>query len=207
MATPKHDPELEKKFRRRRITVLVIAALLIWGIWAGVSAVVSSVNAIFGGKPQTGSSAAANGTSGSSSTPTTCLANGIEVTVFIGDGKSPKSSFSASETPQLWFNIVNTSDKACYFNVGSKVQTYKITSGSETIWTSGDCDRSQDINFRKLLAPGAVNSSPIGSWKKVRSSSTGCGAGQQAVVAGGASYHLTVTVNGVTSNDVQFILN
>ena len=204
MATPTHDPELAKKFRRRRITVLVIAALLIWGIWAGVSAVVGAISTAIG-------SGQVNSTSGpvnaDGKTPTTCLQNGIEVTVFIGDGKSPKSSFSASETPQLWFNIVNTSGKDCYFNVGSKVQTYKITSGSETIWTSANCDRSQDINFRKLLAPGAVNSSPIGSWEKVRSSSTGCGAGQQTVVAGGASYHLTVTVNGVTSNDVQFILN
>ena len=207
MATPKHDPELAKKFRRRRITVLVIAALLIWGIWAGVSAVVSSVNAIFGGKPQTGSSAAANGTSGSGSTPTTCLANGIELQVFIGDGKSPKSSFASSETPQLWFTITNTSDKPCYFNVGSRAQNYKITSGAETIWTSADCDRSNDVDSRLLLQPGAVNTSPAGPWEKVHSSSTGCGANQSPVIAGGASYHVTATVNGVTSNDVQFILN
>ena len=199
-----HDPELAKKYRRRRISSLVILALLVWGIWAGVSTLVGAIsNAVTGG--QTNSSTAPVNADGK--TPTTCLQSGIEITAFIGDGKAPKSSFSASETPQLWFNIVNTSDKACYFNVGSKVQTYKITSGAETIWTSAACDRSQDTNFRKLLEPGAVNPSPVGAWEKVRSSVTGCGAGQHPVVAGGASYHLTVTVNGVTSNDVQFILN
>lgn len=102
---------------------------------------------------------------------------------------------------------MNTSSKPCYFNLGSKVQFFKITSGSEVIWTSQDCDRSQDINARILLQPGVLQSSPVGEWYKVRSSATGCGADQKPVVTGGASYHIVAIVNGVTSNDVQFVLN
>jgi hypothetical protein len=212
MASPKQDPEMAKKFRRRRIFVLVILALLIWGVWAGVNAVIASVSGAFGGGQPSQSSAAqpsANSNPGNTNnqTPTTCLPNGIEVNVFVGDGTSPKASFGASENPKLWFNIVNTSSKSCYFNLGSKVQFYKITSGSEVIWTSQDCDRSQDINARILLVPGVLQSSPVGEWYKVRSSSTGCGADQKPVVTGGASYHIVAIVNGVNSNDVQFVLN
>jgi hypothetical protein len=42
----------------------------------------------------------------------------------------------------------------------------------------------------------------------VKSSSTGCGAEQTPVTAGGASYHLTVEVGGMISKETsQFILN
>ena len=212
MASPKHDPEIAKKFRRRRIFVLVILALLIWGIWAGVNAAISSVSAaIGGGQPSQSSTTPSGGNSNtgasSNQTPTTCMPDGIDLKMFVGDGTSPKSSFSAGQNPKLWFNITNTSSKPCYFNVGSKVQFFKITSGAETIWTSEACDRSQDTNTRILMQPGVLNSSPIGEWYKVRSSDTGCGADQKPVVTGGASYHITVMVNGVQSNDVQFVLN
>lgn len=135
------------------------------------------------------------------------MPEGIALQVFVGDGSSPKSSFAADQNPRLWFNITNTSQKPCYFNVGSKVQFFKITSGSETIWTSADCDRSSDTNSRIILEPGILKMSPVGEWYKVRSSQTGCGADQKPVVTGGASYHITVSVNDVQSNDVQFVLN
>ena len=85
--------------------------------------------------------------------------------------------------------------------------SFKITSGSETIWDSMHCDRSQDTNAVITLQPAQEISSNPSTWMRVYSSTSGCSTGQKAVAGGGASYHLTATVGGVISNDVQFVLN
>jgi len=58
------------------------------------------------------------------------------------------------------------------------------------------------------LKPNEPMESPLSDWYRVKSSSSGCGAEQTPVTAGGASYHLNVEVGGVSSKETsQFILN
>lgn len=198
----------------RNLVALAIVAGLIWGIVAGVMAVAGWVNGLFGGaKPgvvaTAGSDSANASTKGSANTKyTTCMPKGLDLMAMVGDGVKPVSVFAAASNPKFWFVITNTSDKACYYNVGTAAQVLKVTSGAETIWTNTDC-KSAVSNYRMLLQPGVATTAPPITWGRVRSSSTGCDAasGQSTVTGGGASYHLQVTVNGFASNDVQFILN
>jgi hypothetical protein len=162
----------------RRIIALVVVIALVALIWSGISAVVGFVGGLFGGNAKPAASASASSSNSA----------GIQ-------------NCSVANT------VTNTSSSACYFDVGTKAQNYKITSGSEVIWDNAQCDRTADTAFPMLLQPGVVNASPASVWERVHSSASGCGAGQAAAVGGGAYYHFQVTVNGVKSNDLQFQLN
>jgi hypothetical protein len=131
-----------------------------------------------------------------------CLPGTIDVTAEIGDADGEVDlDFNPTELPHMWYTITNNSGVDCKFNVGSAVTFFEITSGGELIWTSRDCDRSGDTNESGVLKAGATLASPPMPWEKVRSSDTGCGAGQTDVITGGASYFLSVEVNGVLSKD------
>lgn len=211
MAT-KQQPS-QRTFWIRRIVFLVIVVALICGLVALVSSAVGAVTNLFGhGKASASTSVRAgtttNGASNGQAQYTTCMPAGLSIQAVVGDGAKPQSTFSATETPKFWFTLTDTGTKPCYLNVGTAVQKFRVTSGSELIWSNSDC-KSATTNTRILLQPGvANNSSPI-AWGRVRSSSSGCDAasGQSKAVGGGASYHLQVILGNVSSNDVQFILN
>ena len=131
-----------------------------------------------------------------------CLPGTVVVTAEIGDASGEVDfDFNPTELPHMWYTITNNSGVDCKFNVGSAVTFFEVTSGNELIWTSRDCDRSSDTNEIGVLKAGATLASPPMPWEKVRSSDTGCGAGQTAVITGGASYFLSVEVNGVLSKE------
>jgi hypothetical protein len=137
-----------------------------------------------------------------------CTSKAVEVKAFVGDASGPKTQFAAAENPMIGFSLTNVTNHACTFEAGSIGQFYTITTGPDTIWQSAQCDRTGDVSAVVTLLPGKTLDSPKSEWLRVWSSDTGCGEGQKAVVAGGASYHLSVIVNGRKStNDVQFVLN
>lgn len=190
-------------YRRRRITVAVGLVVVITLAVMGINAVVGFVNGIFN------PAGAATATPVATGDPNAACQPGV-VTVIAGVGDqnmNDMNSFAAADTPYLWFKLTNNSTSPCTFDAGTIGSFFQITSGSTVIWDSHDCDRSQDASAPIVLQPGATVSSPVSSWMKVYSSSTGCSTGQKAVPAKGASYHLVATVNGVASSDVQFMLN
>lgn len=197
MASPRRFQPTPQQFRRRRIAVLVILALLGWGIYSVVGWVGSFFTA--GASPQHSTQQAG----------AECAPNSIVVKAFVGDGTSPQSSFQAGTNPYLWFSITNTSSAECTFSAGSDVSRFKITSGSETIWDQKQCLNTNYTSTVVTLKAGETLSSTPMVWERVRSSDTGCQAATEvAAEAGGSSYHLVATVNGVVSTeDVQFILN
>jgi hypothetical protein len=210
---PQQQPS-KRTFWIRRVVVLAILVGIIWGLVALVSGVVNTVGGWFGGnKPAVSASASANSgtksaTDANGNAYTTCMPVGISVSAVVGDGSKPLSLFPAASNPRFWFTVTNTGQKPCYFNVGTAAQTFQVTSGPEVIWTNTQCTTAR-TDYRMLLQPGvATNANPI-VWERVHSSSTGCDAasGQTKATGAGASYHLQVTLNGVKSQDVQFILN
>ena len=195
----KLDPVI---YRRRRIffgSAAVIVVILVISIVNGIAGAIHNL---------TNPASAASPTTTALAAGLPCAPGTVQVIAGIGDAnKTSASSFAKGATPYLWLTLTNNGTVACTFDAGSKVSAFKITSGSETIWDSMNCDRSQDVNAVITLLPGQSQSSTPSTWMRVYSSSTGCSTGQKAVAGGGASYHLTATVNGVTSSDVQFILN
>jgi hypothetical protein len=124
-------------------------------------------------------------------------------------GVTDATSYAAGVDPMLSLTITNTGPTACSFKDGSDEQVYLITSGTEKIWSSKDCQTGA-VAATTTLKPGvAVKTTPF-AWSRTRSNPAACAAtNAPQVIAGGASYHLTVTVNGVTSakaDSPQFLL-
>lgn len=189
-------------YRRRRIFFGSAAIVVILLVWWVVGSVVGAVTNFFNPQPQAAISAPAQ----QAGQP--CAPGTVSVTAGIGDANmTSAATFAKGVQPYLWLTVTNNGTVACTFDVGSAVSFYKITSGSETIWDSMDCDRSQDSNTLMTLQPAQEVKSTPATWMRVYSSSSGCSTGQKPVSGGGASYHLTATVGGVVSNDVQFVLN
>jgi hypothetical protein len=200
-------PTQAQIYRRRRIFLVFAIALAVIVVWLSTSAIAQLAQ-------PSEQEARPGGDSGSLSTGAAtadfppCDPAQIDLIAKVGDETGARESFGADVIPLVWYEIVSNADSPCTFNVGSSVTFFTITSGEETIWSSRQCDRSGDAELLALLEPGVSKRSQGSQWLRVRSSqSGGCGAGQPAVVAGGASYHLRVEVNGVISqNKQQFLL-
>jgi hypothetical protein len=118
-----------------------------------------------------------------------------------------KSTYAASDKPQISMKITNTGPAACTLNLGSTQQELKITSGSETYWDSKDCQKDA-VDSSQVLKPGAPLTTPAIAWDRTRSATTTCSTSRPPVPAGGASYHLTVKLGDIVSKDTaQFLLN
>ena len=132
-----------------------------------------------------------------------CTASAIDVEAI-----TDANSYGPGVQPQLSFSITNTGTKACTFDAGTAKQVFTITSGNEVYWKSTDC-QTNPVDTVILLEPGKMlTSNPI-AWDRTRSDPSTCSDKQrQAVPAAGASYHLKVQVDGVTSKPTkQFLLS
>lgn len=140
-------------------------------------------------------------------TKTTAAAKACDPSVVDVEAITDEDSYAAGKLPKLSFSITNTAATPCTFDVGTAKQAFTITSGAEVYWKSTDC-QVKPTNTVVLLEPAkTLTSAPI-VWDRTRSDPATCTAKQRpAVPAGGASYHLKVTVNGVDSSGTkQFLL-
>jgi hypothetical protein len=121
--------------------------------------------------------------------------------------KTDATTYAEGVSPMLSLSVTNSGDTACLMNVGSDVQEYRITSGEEQIWSSKDC-QTDPVALQQELQPGVpVDSTPF-AWDRTRSDAAACDAERTQVTGAGASYHLSVTIDGVESADTkQFVLN
>ena len=191
-----------RKFFYRRILALAIVAVLVWLAWTAVAAIGSFVSGLFGGETQTTQSADGN--------VAACDPAKLElVPLVLDDSGNSSSSFAIGINPFFAYSITNTGEVDCTFDLGPKETYFTVSSGSEKIWYSGDCQgRDSLTGLPMTLKAGETKKSAANDWYRVRSSSSGCGAEQNPVTAAGASYHLSVSVNGLTSKATQqFVLN
>ena len=193
-------------FRRRRIIALALLATLIIVIWAAVNAIGSWLGATFGGET-TPNPVATDGSAIVSGNA--CAPEDLSVVGIVANAAgSSQSAFAANINPYFGYQITNNSAADCTFDVGALNTFYKVTSGTETIWTSEQCDRTTLSSLPMVLKAGQMSATPLSEWFRVYSSVEGCGSEQNKVKGEGASYHLDVTVSGVSAKDtVQFLLN
>jgi hypothetical protein len=116
-----------------------------------------------------------------------------------------KNSYAAGELPLLSLSITNDGAETCSFSAGSDVQEYRITSGSDEIWDSLDCQTAPVAAVVNLEAGQTVATPPI-PWDRTRSDAGTCTGTRPPVTAGGATYRLTVIVNEVKSAEKPFLL-
>lgn len=196
-------PQPKQVYWRRRIVLLlgvlaVIAVVVLIVFRPGTPPTPVGTDAPAAGAPAAPSSQpASNG-------PAVCDAAQVAL-VPVTD----QDAYDPGVEPQLSWTLQNTGASPCTINVGTSQQVFEITSGDETIWSSADC-QSDPADFPMTLEPGAepVASSTI-AWDRTRSSADTCTAEQRDPVdAGGASYHLEISVGGIRSAETkQFLLN
>lgn len=181
--------------------------MLVGVIW-GIASLANNLNSgNKAGNPSASLTAASTAGAGEA-----CAPGAITVKPFVTDKglTDARSSFGPNELPYFGFSLTNNGTVDCSFNVGSAQQFYTVTSGAEVYWSSKDCDRSATLDMMKVIKVGETLTSQPTSWDRVRSSATGCSAasGQTSVPAGGATFHLNVSVAGVLSEPGQgaFIL-
>jgi hypothetical protein len=116
------------------------------------------------------------------------------------------TDYSAGVQPMISMAIVNNGPVACVMDVGTDMQVYEITSGSETYWKSTDC-QAEKTPQKVALEPGVEQSTTPIPWDRTRSDPSTCTADRPAVTAGGASYHLNVSLGTLKpETTAQFIL-
>lgn len=213
MSTFKHPvgPQPSSVYWRRRLVVLIgLVAVVVVIVLIVVRPGASS------GEPAKAPVSASTSTS----TPSPAAATSIPTSSATASGQECKpadvtveavtdaAQYAAGQLPQLSVALTNTGSSACVIDAGTSQQVFTITSGSEVYWKSTDCQTSK-VDAQVLLQPGKTISSqtPI-TWDRTRSDPATCQAKRQQVPAGGASYHLQVSVAGITSATTkQFVLN
>jgi len=196
-------PQSPKVYWRRRLilglgalAVIVIVILIIAGLGSGNPSPADATKP--GASPSVTPSAVASATAAGAA----CLPARIKL-LAVAD----KTTYASTEQPKISMSITNTGTVGCTINLGSTQQELIITSGSETIWDSKDC-QTAPVDTPVTLKPGEALTTPAIAWDRTRSLKTTCDATRAQVTAGGASYHLGVKVGPLSSKaTVQFLLN
>lgn len=199
-------------YRRRRLLVLLAVVAVIVAI---VLVIVRPGSSQGEDGTKDGSKATATDAAAESAPPQTVIPT--EDTAVDGAACEPgqvlveaitdKTEYEAGEQPQLSVTITNTGKNVCVLNAGTSAQQFTITSGDEIYWKSGDC-QTDAIDADVSLTPGTPVSSAVPIlWDRTRSTPETCDGPREAVPAGGASYHLGVTVDGFEqAESKQFLL-
>lgn len=210
--------------RRRRFTALVgllvavaiVVALIVWRPWESIGAddqpnadpgaseaptpseepvepepspTPTAQYTPIGGVPEGG-----DGESG------TCQPGAVAITPL-----TDATTYSAGQPVQMSFAIVNTGADPCILNVGTTQQEYTISTGNLVVFRSSDCP-IEGVDQVVTLEPGVEQQTIPIAWDQTYSSPETCAIARDQVIAGGASYHLQVTVSGIASAGTKQIL-
>jgi hypothetical protein len=188
-------------WRRRVLLLLLVVVVIVVVVLIVVRPGSGSPTAHPSGSNSASHAPSGGATSGSGSSATACEPSVITLTPI-----TDAASYAAGAKPQLSMQITNSGASACTFDVGTDAQVYLITSGSDQIWSSKDCQTAPAAN-KQVLEPGKALSTTPFPWDRTRSSTTTCSGNRPEVKAGGASYHLAVQVGAAKSTGTkQFVL-
>ncbi|MFC0680562.1 hypothetical protein ACFFGH_22250 [Lysobacter korlensis] len=116
-----------------------------------------------------------------------------------------KDNYAAGELPQLSLKVTNTGATPCVLEAGTDVQEYRITSGSDLIWSSSHCLQNPQPSEIVLKPEQSVSPTPF-EWSRERSDPNTCDGERPAVIGGGATYVLQVFVGDLQSEQNRFVL-
>ena len=133
--------------------------------------------------------------------PVACAQSALEVTPVTDQG-----TYGEDEFPMLSLTVKNTGKDSCVADLGTAGMTFTVSSGSDDVWRSADCQEGAE-SLPVVLKAGETLETEAVSWDRTRSSSETCDISRDPVVAGGASYHLNAGVGGAESEETaQFLL-
>ncbi|GAA2826604.1 hypothetical protein FB468_1484 [Leucobacter komagatae] len=133
--------------------------------------------------------------------PVACAQSALEVVPVTDQG-----SYGEGEYPQLSLTVKNTGKDACVADLGTAGMSFTVSSGSDDVWRSTDCQTGAE-SLPVVLKPGETLESEAIPWDRTRSSTETCEITRDPVVAGGASYHLSAGAGGAEGEETaQFLL-
>jgi hypothetical protein len=141
-------------------------------------------------------------TPGATPTAQPCTASNLTV-----EAVTSADTYSGDENPQFSISLTNNGPD-CTLNVGTTMQSFTVTSGSDVWWRSTDC-QSEPSDMVVLIGAGqTVSSAAPLTWDRTRSSVDTCAdPARPRAPGGGASYHLSVEIGGISSESPkQFLL-
>ncbi|MDP9987068.1 hypothetical protein J2S98_002227 [Arthrobacter oryzae] len=149
-------------------------------------------------------SASASATAPATPSPTvsataTCNQNLVTVTA-----STDKPAYGPGENPMLTLKVTNGGKVPCEVNIGTSQMEFLVTSGSDRIFSSKDCQASSE-DLVKVIAPGASETANF-PWSRNRSAE-GCKAVAAAPGGGGAYYIFTAKLGSRASPKAVFQLN
>jgi hypothetical protein len=201
-------PPLKAVYRRRRLFVglvlLLVASVALGGFAAVSGAMRSSEQASSterkGSDAQGGNPDATPSASATPSTPASPTCDQGLVTV---SASTDKAAYAAGETPLLSLKVTNGGKVACEVNLGTSQMEYTVTSGSDRIFSSVDC-QAESSDLVKTIAPGQSETANF-PWQRNRSV-PGCGAVSAKPGAGGAYYMFVARLGTKSSTKAVFQL-
>lgn len=205
-------------YRRRRLAaggalllviVLVVSGFALAGAFKGGSRQASSPQVSSPG-PAGSPSAAATPSASASATPSatpsptapatpTCNQNLVTISAA-----TDKPVYGPGENPLLTLKVTNGGTVPCEVNIGTSQMEFLVTSGSDRIFSSKDCQASSE-DLVKVIAPGASETANF-PWSRNRSAD-GCKAVAAAPGGGGAYYIFTAKLGSRASPKAVFQLN
>jgi hypothetical protein len=128
--------------------------------------------------------------------PAACADENIAVVVSLD-----QQAYPADADPAVTMTITNASGSDCLRDIGAGANEIVITSGGQHVWSSDDCDPSQDVD-EQVLPPG-VDAATTVTWERVLST-PGCGGSGAAAQPG--TYVVEGRNGSVGSEPVRFVL-
>jgi len=196
-------PEPARVYWTRRLLVLgalIVAATLVWTLVQGGGGTPSDAKE--GASPTAPVDASDDGATDDPATDATgaaaeCLAKNLELTVAAG-----RANYPADSSPSFTVTVTNTGDAGCTVDVGEASRELLVTSGSDRIWSSLDCDAGEDASRNLLLGAGKSDTHEA-SWDRIRSDEK-CSDGLPEPRPG--TYKAQVKLNGAKSEKATFVL-
>ncbi|MGV2951105.1 hypothetical protein ACNPM8_02855 [Glutamicibacter sp. AGC46] len=191
-------------YRRRRITVavlaLVLVGLLVWGVVALAGLFSPDEKKTAGNEPSAQQTQSVPSPSpepeDDEAAAKKCKSDEVEITATT-DAKS----YASDKKPTLLLGIENVSKRECELNVGTTQQEFLVSSGADRIFSTIDClDGAEDVNL--AFKPGQKENARF-TWNRERSA-PGCKS--VSVQPRPGTYKFTAAIGEFVSEPVTFTL-
>lgn len=150
---------------------------------------------------ESGSASASADATASASPSATPVAQDCQPQDLSVSGATDQTSYGAEQDPVLELRIENVGEDPCRANVGTSQQVFTVTSGSDRIFSTEDCQvEGEDVQM--TLEPGVQESARF-TWDRTR---RGRDLGAFRSRPGAGTYRLVVSLGEITAQPVAFTL-
>lgn len=192
----KEPPDRSVYFRRRLVVLLGLVAIIVAVVLVVLKPGAGSATRDAAQVEVPGDLAHSSETD---ATPN-CSSTQLDVTPIVS-----QDTYKEGDVPLLSLSVENTGSEDCVADLGTAHMQFVLTSGSDEVWRSADCQKKAEVR-PVILEPGKPLETEEIEWDRTRSDPETCDEVRDEVSLGGSTYHLSVTVAGVSSNGTASFL-